>query len=93
MYYNFLKPRKNLIVLSIIIYILNVLLILQLIPVFESQTIDSKIVNLIVFPPNFIFEDLFGVSSVRSIDIFTWIIQLFYDYLIVGIIIKAIKML
>ena len=93
MYYNFLKPRKNLIVLSIIIYILNVLLILQLIPVFESQTIDSKIVNLIVFPPNFIFEDLFGVSSVRSIDIFTWIIQLFYDYLIAGIIIKAIKML
>ncbi len=87
---NFLKPTRNLIFLSIIIFILNIMLILQLIPVFESQTFGSETVNLIVFLPNFIFEDLLGITSIKFIDYLTWILQFFYDYLIAGIIIKLI---
>ena len=85
---NFLKPTRNLIVLSIIIFALNFILILQLIPVFESQTFNSEIVNLFVFPPNFIFEDLLGITSIKSIDYLTWMFQFIYDYLIAGVIMK-----
>ena len=57
------KPTLKLIILSIILFVINVIIILQLIPVFESQTLGAKIINLIISPPNFIFEDLTGLSS------------------------------
>jgi|SRR3989344_481337 len=60
---NILKPNPKIIISSIILFIINVILILQLIPVFESQTLGAKIINLIVSPPNFFFEDLTGLSS------------------------------
>ncbi|MEK6872615.1 MAG: hypothetical protein AABW90_01220 [Nanoarchaeota archaeon] len=82
---------KKLIILSIIVYILNILLILQLIPVLESQTFGAKTINLLVSPPNFIFEDLLGISSVKIIDYLTWILQFFYDFLIVLILLKLFR--
>ena len=60
---NIFYPNWKIIILAVIIFILNIMLILQLIPVFESQTLGAKIVNLIVSPPNFFFEDLTGLSS------------------------------
>ncbi|MEK9134929.1 MAG: hypothetical protein AAB451_01380, partial [Patescibacteria group bacterium] len=60
---NIFNPSLKLIIFAVVLYILNVLLILQLIPIFESQTAGAKIVNLIVSPPNFIFEDLTELSS------------------------------
>ncbi len=57
------KLNWKVIILTIVLYILNILLILQLIPVFESQSFGAEIVNLIVSPPNFFFEDLTGLSS------------------------------
>ena len=38
------------------------MIILSIIPVLESQTLGAKIVNLIITPPNFFFEDLTGLS-------------------------------
>ena len=60
---NIFNPSLKLIIFAVVLYILNLLLILQLIPVFESQTAGARIVNLVVSPPNFIFEDLTGLSS------------------------------
>jgi hypothetical protein len=57
------KPALKLITFTVILFSLNVLLILQLIPIFESQTLGAKIVNLVVFPANFLFEDLTSLSS------------------------------
>jgi hypothetical protein len=57
------NPNQKLIIFSIVLYIINILIILQLIPVFESQSFGAEIINLIVSPPNFIFEDLIGLSS------------------------------
>ena len=88
---NIFYPDWKLIVLSVILYIINIIIILQLIPVLESQTFVAKIVNLIVFPPNFFFEDLLGISSAKAIDILTWILQFVYDYIIAGILIYFIK--
>ncbi len=72
----------GILILAVVIYALNILLILQLIPVFEADDPASDFVNLIVAPANFLFEDLFGITSVRIIDVFTWILQFFYAYLI-----------
>ena len=52
---NILKPNLRIVISSIILFAINVILILQLIPVFESQTLGAKIINLIVSPPNFFF--------------------------------------
>ena len=75
-------------ILAILLFAINILIILQLIPVFESQTPGSKIINLIVSPPNFIFEDLLGITSIKSIDILTWILQFVYDLLIAYVLIE-----
>ena len=77
-------------IFAIIIFALNILLILQLIPVFESSTINSKIVNLVVSPGNFFFEDLLGVNSIKIVDYLTWVSQFFYDYLIAFIILRLL---
>lgn len=53
----------RIIIITIVVYILNILLILQLIPVFESQSLGAELTNLIISPPNFFFEDLTGLSS------------------------------
>ena len=87
---NIFKPNLKIIISSIILIVINVIIILQLIPVFESQTPGSKIINLIVFPPNFFFEDILGITSVKSIDILTWILQFIYDYIIIAIILNII---
>ena len=79
-------PNRKLIILAIALYIINILIILQLIPVFESQSFGAKIVNLILSPPNFIFEDLLGINSIKIIDLLTWILQFVYDYVIAAII-------
>ena len=79
------------VVLAVVLYALNILLILQLIPVLESQTINAKIVNLFVFPANFLFEDLLGINSVKSIDILTWVLQFVYVYIISAIVIYLVK--
>ena len=73
-------------ILSFIILAINILIILSIVPVLESSTLPSKIVNLIVFPSNFIFEDLFGISSIKYIDKLSWILLAFYDILIAKII-------
>ena len=79
---NIFYPDLRIIFLAIVLYVINIILILQLIPVFESQTIGAKIVNFIVSPPNFFFEDLLGISGVKTVDILTWILQFVYDYVI-----------
>ena len=73
------------------IFAVNILVILQLIPVFESQTLGARIINLIVSPPNFLFEDVFGINSVKFIDYATWILQFVYDYLIALIVLRLVK--
>ena len=78
-------------IITIVVYVLNILLILQLIPVFESQSFGAKIVNLIVSPPNFFFEDVFGINSLKVIDILTWVLQFLYDYIIVSILLYFTK--
>ena len=78
-------------IFAIILFVLNVILILQLIPVFESSSISARIVNLVVSPSNFIFEDLFGINSIKIIDYLTWLLQFFYDYLIAFIILKILS--
>ncbi|MDO8509156.1 MAG: hypothetical protein Q7S27_05740 [Nanoarchaeota archaeon] len=78
-------------ILALIIFVINIVIILQLIPVFESSTLGAKIVNLIVSPPNFIFEDLLGISSVKIIDVLTWVLQFVYCYLIAFLLIKLLK--
>ena len=50
-------------ILAIILYVINIIIILQFIPIFESQSFEAKIINLIISPPNFFFEDLTGISS------------------------------
>ena len=81
----------GIIIITIVVYVLNILLILQLIPVFESQSFGAKIVNLIVSPPNFFFEDVFGINSLKVIDILTWVLQFLYDYIIVSILLYFTK--
>ncbi len=60
---GFFKLTWGILILAVIIYALNILLILQLIPVFEADDPASDFVNLIVAPANFFFEDLSGISS------------------------------
>ena len=91
MYWKIFKPNLKLIIFSIILFIINILIILQLIPVFESQTPGAKIVNLIVSPPNFFFEDLLGITSLKIIDFLTWSLQFFYDYILVAILTYILK--
>lgn len=79
---GFFKLTWGILMLAVVIYALNILLILQLIPVFEADDLASDIVNLVVFPANFFFEDLLGITSVRIIDILTWVLEFFYAYLI-----------
>ena len=88
---NIFYPNWKIIILTIMFYIFNTLLILQLVPIFESQTFGAKLVNLIVFPLNFFFEDLLGINSIKVIDYLTWILQFVYDYVIVGIIFYFMK--
>ena len=85
------KPTWKLIIFSVILYIINIMIILSIIPVLESQTLGAKIVNLIVALPNFFFEDLLGISSVKTIDILTWILQFFYDYVIAAFLLYCVK--
>ena len=85
---NIFKPNLKIIIFSIILFVINIIIILQLVPVFESETPSSKIINLIVFPPNFFFEDIFGITSIKSIDVLTWILQFIYDYIIIAIILN-----
>ena len=73
------------------VFAVNIFVILQLIPVFESQSVGANIVNAIVFPPNFIFEDVFGINSVKVIDYATWGLQFAYDYLIAFFILLLVK--
>ena len=88
---NIFQPNRKLLIVSIILFIFNVLLILQLIPVFESKTVEASIINLIIFPSNFIFEDIFKITSNRIIDMISWILVFVYDYLIIGIILYFMK--
>ncbi|MDO8467636.1 MAG: hypothetical protein Q7S56_01660 [Nanoarchaeota archaeon] len=88
---QFFTLSKWVIVSTVILFILNVILILQLIPVLESQTLNAKIVNAIVSPPNFIIEDLLGINSIKFFDILTWILQFIYDYILILIIRYIIK--
>ncbi len=88
---NIFYPNWRIIILAIAIYIINILIILQLIPVLEGQSFGDKAINLIVSPPNFFFEDLLGISSVKAIDLLTWILQFVYDYIISAAILYFIK--
>lgn len=88
---NILKPNLKIIIFSVILFAINIIIILQLIPVFESQNLSSKIINLIIFPPNFFFEDILGITSIKSIDILTWVLQFTYDYIIIAIILNIIR--
>ena len=60
---NIFYPSLKLVILAVVFYIINIVIILSIIPVLESQTLGAKLVNLIVSPPNFFFEDLTGLSS------------------------------
>ena len=91
MCWKIFKPNLKLIALAIFLYIINIIIILQLIPVFESQTVGAKFVNLVVFPPNFLFEDVFGINGLRSIDNLTWVLQFVYDYILISIIVYFIR--
>ena len=91
MCWKIFKPNLKLIIFAIILFIINILIILQLIPVFESQNLEAKFVNLIISPPNFFFEDLLGITSVKIIDFLTWVLQFFYDYILVAILIYILK--
>lgn len=91
MHYKIFKLNWKIIALAVVLYALNILLILQLIPVFESQDLASKLVNLIVFPPNFFFEDLFGIISIKIIDILTWVLQFVYDYILLCLVLYFVK--
>lgn len=88
---NVLKPNLKTIIFSIILFVINVIIILQLIPVFESQTTEAKIINLIVSPPNFFFEDILRITGIKLIDVLTWVLQFIYDYIIIAIILNIIK--
>ncbi|MEK6895192.1 MAG: hypothetical protein AABX48_01600 [Nanoarchaeota archaeon] len=88
---HFFTLSKGVIISTVILLILNVILILQLIPVFESQTLNAKIVNAIVSPPNFIIEDILGINIIKFFDILTWILQFIYDYILILIIRYIIK--
>ena len=87
---NFFKFNWKVFAVTVVISIINFVLILQLIPVFEGSTLIAGIMNLVIFPPNFLFEDLFGASSVRIIDKLTWVLQFLYDYLIALIILEFV---
>lgn len=87
---NFLKPTRKLIITSIILYIINIMIILQLIPVFESSKLGDKIINFLISPPNFFFEDLLGITSIKFIDILTWVFQFIYVYIISAILLYLI---
>ena len=91
MFWKIFKPNLKLTLFAIILFAINFIIILQLIPVFESQTIGAKLVNLVIFPPNFIFEDLLGITSVKIIDVLTWIFQFLYDYVLIAIITFILK--
>ena len=88
---NIFYPNFKTIILSIALFIGSILLILQLIPIFESQTIWANVINFIVFPPNFIFEDIFGINSVKFIDYITWFLQFLYIYIITSLILYLVK--
>lgn len=91
MCWKIFKPNLKLIVFAIILYIINIIIILQLIPVFESQDIGAKFVNLLAFPPNFMFEDLLGITSLKTTDVLTWLLQFLYDYIIIAVIVFILK--
>ena len=60
---GFFKLTWGVLLLTVVIHVLNILLILQLIPVFEQDDLLSDFINLIIAPANFLFEDLTGISS------------------------------
>ncbi|MBI2449488.1 hypothetical protein HYV49_04290 [Candidatus Pacearchaeota archaeon] len=88
---GFFALTWKILLLSVVIYALNIIVILQLIPVFESSSIGAKFVNAIIFPVNFIFEDLFGIEGVLIFDILTWVLQFFYAYIIACILRRITK--
>lgn len=88
---GFFTLTWKILIFSIVIYALNIIIILQLVPVFESSNLGAKLTNAIVFPANFIFEDLIGLESIFIIDLLTWVLQFFYIYLIVCIIRRIMK--
>ena len=60
---GFFKLTWGILLLTVVIYALNIMLILKLVPVFEQNDLLSEAVNLIIAPANFLFEDLTGISS------------------------------
>ena len=88
---NIFYPNLKKIIWAIVLFVGSILLILQLIPVFESQTIGAKIVNLVVSPANFLFEDLFGINSIKFVDYLTWSLQFLYIYIITSLILYLVK--
>ncbi len=87
MHLKIFKPNLKLVIIIAVVYIINIIIILQLAPVLESQTIQGKIINLLIFPSNFIFEDMFNITSIRIIDFLSWFLLFLYDYMIVMFII------
>ena len=74
----------QIILLSLAISAMHFMLILQLIPVFEDSSFLAEAVNLVVFPANFLFEDVFGITSNRFFDALTWIFHIFYGYFLIS---------
>ncbi|MEK6847295.1 MAG: hypothetical protein AABY16_03955 [Nanoarchaeota archaeon] len=87
---NVFYPNLKKIILTVVLFAGSIMLILQLIPVFESQTIGAKIVNLFLSPANFLFEDLFGVNSIKFFDYLTWGLQFLYMYIIASLILYLV---
>ena len=79
----FFRPTWRIGIVTLVLAVLHLVLILQLIPVFENDSINAEVVNAVVFPGNFFFEDLLGITSVRWIDVVTWLFHVGYDYVIV----------
>ncbi|MEK9184804.1 MAG: hypothetical protein AAB866_01400 [Patescibacteria group bacterium] len=88
---RFFRLTWKILVLTIIIFSLDLIAILQLIPVFESSSLGAEFVNAVIFPANFLFEDIFGIESVFIIDALTWVLQFFYAYLIACVLRRIMK--
>ena len=87
---GFFRLGWGILILSVIIYALNLILILQLSPVFEKQDYFSRVINLIIFPANFLLEDIFEMGGVGTI-VLSWVLEFFYAYIIACIVRRMMR--
>jgi|WetSurMetagenome_2_1015567.scaffolds.fasta_scaffold1035071_1 hypothetical protein len=76
---SFFEVTPGIFFLTFLLGAINVVLIFQFFQLWSSA---GNIVNIIVFPSQYVFENVFNVSITPMINIAVWILQLFYDFII-----------